>query len=196
MSTLGSELDERLDDLLVVVGETVGQRIDSLEEETRGLDWNSGRRSMEFGVTSAYWHCPNTGTHRRGHHAPGRTALAPLGRPNRHGRVTFLGRDDRRRRCGRRATFLVASVRPARGLWWLPRLGRRPGRRRGARRAVGLISVMKPVLSGPVPSFAGTGMGAAGSTGQGQAVAHMDRESELISGRPFDLSGCAASADP
>jgi hypothetical protein len=37
MSTLRSELDERLDDLLVVVGQTVGQRIDSLEEETRGL---------------------------------------------------------------------------------------------------------------------------------------------------------------
>ena len=37
MRTLRSELDERLDDLVEAVGLTVGQRIDVLEEETRGL---------------------------------------------------------------------------------------------------------------------------------------------------------------
>jgi hypothetical protein len=37
MKTLRSELDERLDDLVEAVGQTVGQRIDLLEEETRGL---------------------------------------------------------------------------------------------------------------------------------------------------------------
>jgi hypothetical protein len=34
MKTLRSELDERLDDLVEAVGQTVGQRIDLLEEET------------------------------------------------------------------------------------------------------------------------------------------------------------------
>jgi hypothetical protein len=58
-----------------------------------------------------------------------------------------------------------------------------------------LISVMKGVLSGSV-SLAATGRGAVGNVGQGQAVAHMGFEPDLISGRPFDLSGCAASADP
>jgi hypothetical protein len=37
MRTLRSELDERLDDLVEAVGQTVGRRIDLLEEETRGL---------------------------------------------------------------------------------------------------------------------------------------------------------------
>jgi hypothetical protein len=37
MRTLRSELDERLDDLVEAVGLTVGERIDVLEEETRGL---------------------------------------------------------------------------------------------------------------------------------------------------------------
>ena len=37
MRTLRSELDERLDDLVEAVGQTVGQRIDSLEEELGGL---------------------------------------------------------------------------------------------------------------------------------------------------------------
>ena len=37
MKTLRSELDERLDDLVEAVGQTVGQRIDLLDEETRGL---------------------------------------------------------------------------------------------------------------------------------------------------------------
>jgi len=37
MRTLRSELDERLDELVEAVGLTVGQRIDVLEEETRGL---------------------------------------------------------------------------------------------------------------------------------------------------------------
>jgi hypothetical protein len=37
MRTLRSELDERLDDLVEAVGQTVGQRIDLLEVETRGL---------------------------------------------------------------------------------------------------------------------------------------------------------------
>jgi hypothetical protein len=37
MRTLRSELDERLDDLVEAVGQTVGQRIDVLENETRGL---------------------------------------------------------------------------------------------------------------------------------------------------------------
>jgi hypothetical protein len=37
MRTLRSELDERLDDLVEAVSLTVGQRIDVLEEETRGL---------------------------------------------------------------------------------------------------------------------------------------------------------------
>jgi hypothetical protein len=37
MRTLRSELDERLDDLVEAVGQTVGQRIDVLEDETRGL---------------------------------------------------------------------------------------------------------------------------------------------------------------
>ena len=41
-----------------------------------------------------------------------------------------------------------------------------------------------------------TGTGAVGSTGQGQAVAHMGFEPVLISGRPCDLSGCASSANP
>jgi len=37
MRTLRSELDERLDDFEEAVGQTVGQRIDLLEEETRRL---------------------------------------------------------------------------------------------------------------------------------------------------------------
>jgi hypothetical protein len=66
----------------------------------------------------------------------------------------------------------------------------------GARRAVRLVSVMKGVLSRFLVSLAGAGRGAVGNVGQGQAVAHMGFEPGLISGRPFDLSGCAASADP
>jgi hypothetical protein len=37
MRTLRSDLDERLDDWLEVIGQTVGQRIDFLEKDTRGL---------------------------------------------------------------------------------------------------------------------------------------------------------------
>jgi hypothetical protein len=37
MRTLRSELDERLDDLVDAVGQTVGQRIDLLEQEIAGL---------------------------------------------------------------------------------------------------------------------------------------------------------------
>jgi hypothetical protein len=37
MRTLRSELDERLDDLVDAVGQTVGQRIDLLEQEIGGL---------------------------------------------------------------------------------------------------------------------------------------------------------------
>jgi hypothetical protein len=37
MRTLRSELDERLDDLVETVAQTVGQRIDLLEEEMGGL---------------------------------------------------------------------------------------------------------------------------------------------------------------
>jgi hypothetical protein len=37
MRTLRSELDERLDDLVEAVGQTLGQRIDLLEEEVGGL---------------------------------------------------------------------------------------------------------------------------------------------------------------
>ena len=37
MRTLRSELDERLDDLVDAVGQTVGQRIDLLEQEMGGL---------------------------------------------------------------------------------------------------------------------------------------------------------------
>jgi hypothetical protein len=55
---------------------------------------------------------------------------------------------------------------------------------------------MKWVLSWLVSRFVGAGIGAAGSTGKGQAVAHMGFEPDLISGRPCDLSGCASSADP
>jgi hypothetical protein len=37
MRTLRSELDERLDDLVEAVDQTLGHRIDVLEEEMRGL---------------------------------------------------------------------------------------------------------------------------------------------------------------
>jgi hypothetical protein len=70
----------------------------------------------------------------------------------------------------------------------------RPARRQ--RQLVTLRSVMKWVLSWLVSRFVGAGIGAAGSTGKGQAVAHMGFEPDLISGRPCDLSGCASSADP
>jgi hypothetical protein len=48
---------------------------------------------------------------------------------------------------------------------------------------------MKKVLSVSVHSFDGTGTGAAGRSGFGQAVDGLDCESVEESGRPFDLSG-------
>ena len=48
---------------------------------------------------------------------------------------------------------------------------------------------MKWVLSLSVRSFGGTGRGAAGRSGFGQAVDGLDCESVEESGRPFDLSG-------
>ena len=48
---------------------------------------------------------------------------------------------------------------------------------------------MKWALSTSVRSFGGTGRGAAGRSGYGQAVGGLDCESVEESGRPFDLSG-------
>ena len=48
---------------------------------------------------------------------------------------------------------------------------------------------MKVVLSTSVRSFSGTGRGAVGRYGFGQAVDGLDCESVEESGRPFDLSG-------
>jgi hypothetical protein len=54
---------------------------------------------------------------------------------------------------------------------------------------------MKRALSTPVPSLGETGKGQREHR-HGQAVSTLGCEPAVVSGRPFDSSGCAASADP